>query len=498
MNDTLEDRLRRHYGERTSELPANGPGVGTGVVLTVRRGPTQPRRSRAARTTLAIGSAAAVAITGLVLVNRPAAEAPPPSPSSPNSASSTPSEETDPVAPAFTLPGSTVATSLPPPAESAAWRTMSPSPLEGRRSPASVWTGTEMIVVGGNRDDEAAPGEDAQAATSDGRRLKVTVFPDGAAYDPATDTWRTIAPMPADFVSGDATWTGTEMLVLGGITSIDPEAPLDALVLAYDPVADSWHSWDAPSGVADSTGTTTVWTGAELVVWGHPFRQEQATTAAFDPATGQWRELPPGPLTGLFWPAAVWTGDEVVVVVAGTGATSLPSGVPAAALDPVTGRWRELPPAPLGYPYEAVTLFWNGTDVVLAGGSSPDGGSRQVVLYDQLANEWSVGGMLPGDGRMQAGYVWTGTNVIEVGGYPIDGAASTPGDGPVERGVVALDPLTGDVTLLADLLVPTADAALVWTGQDVLVWGGLPDLEGIGTASADGAVLSVPALAGPA
>ena len=53
-----------------------------------------------------------------------------------------------------------------------------------------VWTGTEFIVAGGTRDDEAAPGEDAQAFNSDGVQIKVTNFADGAAYNPVTDTWR--------------------------------------------------------------------------------------------------------------------------------------------------------------------------------------------------------------------------------------------------------------------------------------------------------------------
>jgi len=42
---------------------------------------------------------------------------------------------------------------------------------------------------------------------------------DGAAYQPATRTWRPITPAP---LAGDmAVWTGTELLVWGGTTGQD-------------------------------------------------------------------------------------------------------------------------------------------------------------------------------------------------------------------------------------------------------------------------------------
>ncbi|HET6967994.1 MAG TPA: hypothetical protein VFI44_06935, partial [Ornithinibacter sp.] len=63
-------------------------------------------------------------------------------------------------------------------------------PFAARSGPAVVWTGSEMIVWGG-----------------DGERL------DGAAFDPATGAWREIAPAPLEpRASSRVVWTGTEML----------------------------------------------------------------------------------------------------------------------------------------------------------------------------------------------------------------------------------------------------------------------------------------------
>ena len=91
---------------------------------------------------------------------------------------------------------------------------------------ASVWTGTEIIIAGGTRDDVAGLGEEAQASNSDGVRIKVTNFADGAAYDPGTDRWRPIAAAPVDALADDAIWTGRVMLVRGILAPADPnDAP---------------------------------------------------------------------------------------------------------------------------------------------------------------------------------------------------------------------------------------------------------------------------------
>ncbi|GAC1356357.1 MAG: hypothetical protein NVSMB47_09800 [Polyangiales bacterium] len=50
---------------------------------------------------------------------------------------------------------------------------------------------------------------------------------DGARYDPIRDTWQAVSPKGAPTVRGghSAVWTGTEMIVYGGVTG-DPVTPL--------------------------------------------------------------------------------------------------------------------------------------------------------------------------------------------------------------------------------------------------------------------------------
>ena len=119
---------------------------------------------------------------------------------------------------------------------------MAPSPLGPRSAPVSAWTGTELLVWSGIPSTSDACGTDEGGGPLCG---EPAVF-DGAAYNPATDTWRTIAegPVPAG----------------GAPTQVIPEG---------------------------------VWTGSELVVWGG---WASPIAAAYDPVTDRWRDLPPGPL----------------------------------------------------------------------------------------------------------------------------------------------------------------------------------------------------------
>ena len=77
------------------------------------------------------------------------------------------------------------------------WRSLPPSPLSARAAPGA-WTGTELIVAGGN------DGEGEHR------------FSDAAAYNPITRTWRSLPPMPVRRDQAVAVWDGREVLVIGG------------------------------------------------------------------------------------------------------------------------------------------------------------------------------------------------------------------------------------------------------------------------------------------
>ena len=110
------------------------------------------------------------------------------------------------------------------------WRELADAPIAPRERAASVWSGSEWNIWGG-----------ISTETEDR-----TAVADGAAYNPVTDTWRVIAESPLSARRAPAVWTGTEMIVAAGAGGAVPVTGNGEMALsdgaAYDPVSDTWRS----------------------------------------------------------------------------------------------------------------------------------------------------------------------------------------------------------------------------------------------------------------
>jgi N-acetylneuraminic acid mutarotase len=172
------------------------------------------------------------------------------------------------------------------------WRALAPTPLAGSQHPIGAWTGKELIVlVGGlNPDGKPWPARLARAA----------------AYNPRTDTWRRIAPLPAPRDGATAVWDGRELLVVGGAARVG---------FAYDPATNRWRR--LPAIGSARVGGAVVWAGNQLLLWGGTTRPgalvPPRNALAYDPATNRWSSLPRAPLGGRLEPTAVWTGSSLIV-----------------------------------------------------------------------------------------------------------------------------------------------------------------------------------------
>ncbi|MCA1845784.1 MAG: kelch motif-containing protein [Actinobacteria bacterium] len=216
------------------------------------------------------------------------------------------------------------------------WRRLPDGPLGIRTFPSIVWTGREAIVWGGY--DLSTPPPYHAAA-------------DGAAYDPATNQWRRMAasPLSGRFAHG-AAWTGTDMIVWGGLSADGEQGtPSPDQGAAYNPVTDTWRA--LPESPVASVGWPLVaWTGDRLVVWsdGHG--------AGYEPRSNRWTPLAPG---GEGRDEAVWTSRYLIVY-----------GGSASAYDTATDQWLSLPPPPSGTPYRiSHRMVWTGREVVFFGGA---------------------------------------------------------------------------------------------------------------------------------
>jgi hypothetical protein len=161
-----------------------------------------------------------------------------------------------------------------------------------------VWTGRELLFV---------------TLTNRPEIINVGGSVRGVAYDPARDSWRTIATPPA-----------VEQLIWAGDRAIGWTA---SSFVAYDPGADRWSDLGPSSfrelGVFGLPYVQALWTGSQVVAVGQ-------ATRIFDPASGAVTVADPPP----FLPEqAVWTGSRVVIY-------STQAGGVAAMFDPVTRTWR--------------------------------------------------------------------------------------------------------------------------------------------------------------
>jgi Kelch motif protein len=342
--------------------------------------------------------------------------------------------------------------------------------VQARSQHAAVWTGREMIVWAGYNNDHEVEG-----------------LSDGSAFDPATGVWRAIAPSPLSGRSWPAAiWTGTHALLWGGIGW--EWADTDGAI--YDPAADSWtklprRPFDRSDPFECGPGWVAwTWTGKELFTWGGEEGTDddcRATSrgAAFDPVSEKWRVIAASPIGGRSRPSAVWTGREVVVW-GGWANGKYPND--GAAYDPRSDSWRPIPPAPVVGRAGAAAV-WTGVEVLVWGSANEkfDGvgnGPTDGAAYNPLTNRWRRLSTAPLEPRLGWRAVWANGRLVVWGGVTwrslppdrVDGRALEPvyyGDG------AAYDPKTDTWEKLpAAPLAPRAEHTMVWTGSEILVWGG--------------------------
>ena len=141
------------------------------------------------------------------------------------------------------------------------WRPMSAQGAPGTRwSHAALWTGKEMMIWGG-----VGCGANPSSAS-------LEQCGDGALYDPALDAWRPVSSVgaPTPRSGHSLVWSGREALVFGGGggTCLVGSGGLCADGGRYDPMADRWATLVPASADAARAGHAACFTGTDLLVWG--------------------------------------------------------------------------------------------------------------------------------------------------------------------------------------------------------------------------------------
>lgn len=334
------------------------------------------------------------------------------------------------------------------------WRHMNESGAPGITAGAvTAWTGTQLLVWG-----EAGRGQDSEPT---GPAL-------GARYDPAADTWRPISSDGAPTARTDerAVWTGHELLVWGGSSS--PYAGNLGDGAAYNPATDTWRPISAGGAPSARSNSALVWTGSEMLVLGGYAGGGGGgyltSGAAYNPATDTWRTLAslPLPIGGEGAHNAVWDGHEALLWPA-----SVPSlQEPGLLYDPQADAWQILPPPPdIDQVVGTATAVWSGGELLVVVDTTccSEGGPDALLRYDPLAGTWAAPTDLPpspGFGMVETAAAWTGDALL------------------VWRGADALqvEPTTGVVRVspaVMDAPSPRSRHTLTWTGIGLVAWGGI-------------------------
>lgn len=312
---------------------------------------------------------------------------------------------------------------------------------------------------------------------------------DGARYDPMLDAWTGISTTDAPSPRGGhtAVWTGSEMIVWGGRSGTE----WLRTGARYDPSLDAWTPIDATAAPAGRERHTAVWTGATMIVYGGeagpPCDIPLGDGAAYDPGTDGWQPLPlpPGGSDPRSDHTAVWTGSEMIVW---GGRTSADVGQcihdvrdDGWVYDPDPGTWAALPSGPPGrYRHTAV---WTGSDMIVWGGATPALLSPDPVSaigdgarFRPAANAWLPMSTSPAMlERYDHTAVWSGNEMIVWGGRAIE---QVPG---YDVGNGRYDPVDDAWRTVTDQGEPplNSDHAAIWTGSAMIVWGGTnPTAEG--------------------
>src|SRR5262249_17659660 len=115
---------------------------------------------------------------------------------------------------------------------------------------------------------------------------------------------------PEPRYSHTAVWTGTQMIVWGGIDSTRYHNNGNR----YDPATDTWSPVSLAGAPAPRSGHAAGPTGKQMLVWGSWAGSFHNTGGRYDPYTDTWS---PASLIGApaarYFHTAIWTGTQMIV-----------------------------------------------------------------------------------------------------------------------------------------------------------------------------------------
>ncbi|XBB66927.1 hypothetical protein ABFU82_22885 [Nocardioides sp. WV_118_6] len=330
------------------------------------------------------------------------------------------------------------------------WAPIAASPLAGSANAVGVWTGTELVVAGGEEGPVCPPIADCYRSG--------TPSAQAAAYDPAADTWRLLPPAPQPLGPGFGVWLGDRALLVGAASGV---------TLLLDPATGTWEQvQDVPGHVIDGglvvIPSKDVKDGADDAV---RFSYDKRGTASpdyrFDGATGTWAPLPADPFGESYDRSMAWFDGRLwLLSMAAENHVGAYDGKPSRLAVLEGDRWRVVDPATPDLT-QGQWLIPQGVLLVAAENSDPPARNQ---AYDPATGTWRE--FVPAD------HGHPGLPDAPDAGCLLGAAAAGPawitaGD----RLVSALPP---DALEVPRCPGHAAYQVVAWAGERLILWGGLP------------------------
>jgi hypothetical protein len=248
------------------------------------------------------------------------------------------------------------------PTSATGWQRIAVAPLSARRAPLVVWAGDRLVVWGGTIGLDALP-------------------PDGASWNPASAAWAMMARGRAGVIApGFALWNGAEVVV--GTTEADFLAPWNRNVTvsdarygiaAYAPATNAWryvapefdrNPWPVPRGRQAVVVRDGVLVAVRTAVPGEV--DHGRDVMVLDVTTGDHRALDPGPFAAS--PYTDWSG-QVALATEGDLVVATPNWDRRPwVLDPRAGVWRHASAPPESGSLHLLAATAVGAEVVFSEG----------------------------------------------------------------------------------------------------------------------------------
>lgn len=289
------------------------------------------------------------------------------------------------------------------------WTAKTPMPAAINAAASAVINGRLYVAGGAALNDPTQPGP----------------FNTLYSYDPATDTWTTLAPMPTPEDGAAAASINGQLYVVGGITQAVTNNPRNAILQVYDPTTNTWAT-KASMPTARAGAEAVAINGQLYVVGGTTDNTSSGYTGAlevYDPATDTWTSKAPMPTPRQVFAANAVNGQ--LFAIGGDPGGGVAQTAVNEVYDPSTDTWTTAAPMPTAR-YEMASGVI-GTTIFVVGGATGFGNGVQQTVNEAFSpgTTPAVTAVSPTSGPLAGGTIviitgsgFTGATAVNFGSTP--------------------------------------------------------------------------------